>query len=162
MEDVAEVGAGEICAVFGVDCASGDTFTDGNLPYSMSSMYVPDPVISLSIKPKRSSDADAFSKAMNRFQREDPTFRLRVDEESEETIISGMGELHLEVYVERLRREYKVDCVTGQPRVAYRETITQHTEYDYLLKRQTGGPGEFARVMGFIEPNPENPEKNKF
>lgn len=162
MEDVAEVGAGEICAVFGVECASGDTFTDGNLPYSMSSMYVPDAVISLSIKPKRSSDADAFSKAMNRFQREDPTFRLHVDDESEETIISGMGELHLDIYVERLRREYKVDCETGQPRVAYRETITRRTDFDYLLKRQSGGPGDFARIMGYIEPNEEDAEKNTF
>lgn len=162
MEDVAEVGAGEICAVFGVECASGDTFTDGGLPYSMSSMYVPEAVISLSIKPKRSSDADAFSKAMNRFQREDPTFRLHVDDESEETIISGMGELHLDIYVERLRREYKVECETGQPRVAYRETITKHADFDYLLKRQSGGPGDFARVLGWIEPNEDDPQMNKF
>lgn len=162
MEDVAEIGAGEICAVFGVDCASGDTFTDGNLPYTLSSMYVPDAVMSLSIKPKRSSDADAFSKAMNRFMREDPTFRLHVDEESEETIISGMGELHLEIYVERLRREYKVDCETGKPRVAYRETITQRAEFDYLFKRQSGGPGDYAKVVGYIEPNPDHPEDNRF
>jgi elongation factor G len=162
MEDVQEVGAGEICAVFGVECASGDTFTDGNLPYAMSSMYVPDAVMSLSIKPKRSSDADNFSKAMNRFQREDPTFRLHVDEESEETIISGMGELHLEIYIERLRREYKVDCETGQPRVAYRETITRRADFDHLLRRQTGGPGDFARVLGWIEPNAEHPERNHF
>ncbi|TQN68937.1 Elongation factor G [Colletotrichum shisoi] len=161
MEDVNEVGAGEICAVFGVDCASGDTFTDGNLPYTMSSMFVPDAVMSLSIKPKRSSDADNFSKAMNRFQREDPTFRLHVDEESEETIISGMGELHLEIYVERLRREYKVDCETGKPRVAYRETISRKAEYDFLLRRQTGGPGDYARVAGWIEPF-EDPENNLF
>ncbi|KAI1108823.1 elongation factor G 1 [Nemania sp. NC0429] len=161
MEDVSEVGAGEICAVFGVDCASGDTFTDGNLPFTMSSMFVPDAVMSLSIKPKRSTDADNFSKAMNRFQREDPTFRLTVDEESEETIISGMGELHLEIYVERLRREYKVDCITGQPRVAYRETIGQRADFDYLLRRQTGGPGDYARVVGWIEPSPEA-EKNVF
>lgn len=153
MEDVSEVGAGEICAVFGVDCASGDTFTDGGLPYTMSSMFVPDAVMSLSIRPKRSADADNFSKAMNRFQREDPTFRVHVDPESEETIISGMGELHLEVYVERLRREYKTDCVTGQPRVAYRETISRRAEFDYLLRRQSGGPGDFARVAGWIAPN---------
>ncbi|KAK0735056.1 elongation factor G, mitochondrial [Lasiosphaeria miniovina] len=162
MEDVAEIGAGEICAVFGVECASGDTFTDGRLPYGMSSMFVPDAVMSLSIKPKRSSDADGFSKAMNRFMREDPTFRLHVDEESEETIISGMGELHLDIYVERLRREYKVDCETGQPRVAYRETINTRTEFDYLLKRQSGGPGDYARVLGWIGPNEENREDNKF
>ena len=161
MEDVSEVGAGEICAVFGVECASGDTFTDGNLPYTMTSMFVPDAVMSLSIKPKRTTDADNFSKAMNRFQREDPTFRLYVDEESEETIISGMGELHLEIYIERLRREYKVDVVTGQPRVAYRETISQRADFDYLLRRQTGGPGDFARVGGWIEPHTE-PEKNLF
>ncbi|AEO70534.1 01818898-4a2b-41f6-ad44-ca9129b79fc2 [Thermothielavioides terrestris] len=162
MEDVSEIGAGEICAVFGVECASGDTFTDGRLPYGMSSMFVPDAVMSLSIKPKRSSDADAFSKAMNRFMREDPTFRLHVDEESEETIISGMGELHLEVYVERLRREYKVDCETGKPRVAYRETITKRADFDYLLKRQTGGPGDYARVVGFIEPNEKSADSNYF
>lgn len=162
MEDVGEVGAGEICAVFGVECASGDTFTDGQLPYTMTSMFVPDAVMSLSIKPKRTSDADAFSKAMNRFQREDPTFRLHVDEESEETIISGMGELHLEIYVERLRREYKVDCEVGQPRVSYRETISQRAEFDYLFKRQSGGPGDFARVVGYIEPNAEDREANHF
>ncbi|CAK7227298.1 Elongation factor G, mitochondrial [Sporothrix bragantina] len=162
MEDVAEVGAGEICAVFGVECASGDTFTDGQMPYTMTSMFVPDAVMSLSIKPKRTSDADAFSKAMNRFQREDPTFRLHVDEESEETIISGMGELHLEIYVERLRREYRVDCEVGQPRVAYRETISRKAEFDYLFKRQSGGPGDFARVVGWIEPNEEDKEGNYF
>ncbi|KAK7961853.1 Elongation factor G- mitochondrial [Apiospora aurea] len=162
MEDVNEVGAGEICAVFGVECASGDTFTDGNLPYTMSSMFVPDAVMSLSIKPKKSTDADNFSKAMNRFQREDPTFRLHVDEESEETIISGMGELHLEIYIERLRREYKVDCITGQPRVAYRETITQRADFDYLLRRQSGGPGDYAKVGGWIEPNPDSEEANAF
>ncbi|KAK4231160.1 mitochondrial elongation factor g 1-like protein [Podospora fimiseda] len=162
MEDAAEIGAGEICAVFGVECASGDTFTDGRLPYGMSSMYVPDAVMSLSIKPKRSSDADAFSKAMNRFMREDPTFRLHVDEESEETIISGMGELHLDIYVERLRREYKVDCETGKPRVAYRETISRRADFDFLLKRQSGGPGDYARVVGFIEPNEKDKEANYF
>jgi elongation factor G len=162
MEDVSEIGAGEICAVFGVDCASGDTFTDGGLPYSMSSMYVPDAVMSLSIKPKRSSDADNFSKAVNRFQREDPTFRLHVDPESDETIMSGMGELHLEVYAERLRREYNVECVVGQPRVAYRETVSRRAAFDYLLKRQTGGPGDFARVAGWIEPLGEGVESNEF
>jgi elongation factor G len=161
MEDVQEVGAGEICAVFGVDCASGDTFTDGNLPYTMQTMFVPDAVMSLSVKPKKSGDADNFSKAMNRFQREDPTFRLRVDGESEETIISGMGELHLEIYLERLRREYKVDCETSQPRVAYRETITNRADYDFLLKKQTGGPGDYARVAGFVEPYAK-PEENYF
>lgn len=152
MEDVTEIGAGEICAVFGVDCASGDTFTDGALDYSMTSMFVPEPVISLAIKPKDQKDLSNFSKAMSRFQREDPTFRIHVDDESQETIISGMGELHLDIYVERMRREYGVICVTGQPQVAYRETITEKVEFDHLLKKQTGGPGDFARVIGWMEP----------
>lgn len=152
MEEVPEIGAGEICAVFGVDCASGDTFTDGQLAYSMTSMFVPEPVISLSIKPKNSKESNNFSKAMNRFTREDPTFRVHVDAESQETIISGMGELHLDIYVERMRREYKVDCETGQPQVAYRETITQHVPFDHLLKKQTGGAGDYARVVGWLEP----------
>lgn len=152
MEEVTEIGAGEICAVFGVDCASGDTFTDGQLGYSMSSMFVPEPVISLSIKPKNNKDAANFSKAMARFQREDPTFRVTHDAESEQTIISGMGELHLDIYVERMRREYRVDCETGQPQVAYRETIGKRVEFDHLLKKQSGGPGDYARVAGWMEP----------
>ncbi|MCJ1304736.1 Elongation factor G, mitochondrial, partial [Hypocenomyce scalaris] len=152
MEDVQEIGAGEICAVFGIECASGDTFTDGILGYSMTSMFVPEPVISLSIKPKNNKDAANFSKAMSRFQREDPTFRVHVDAESQETIISGMGELHLDIYVERMRREYKVDCETGQPQVAYRETISEKVKFDHTLKKQTGGAGDFARVVGWMEP----------
>jgi elongation factor G len=117
-----------------------------------TSMFVPEPVISLSIKPKNSKDSNNFSKAMARFQREDPTFRVHVDSESQETIISGMGELHLDIYVERMRREYKVDCETGQPQVAYRETITKHVPFDHLLKKQTGGAGDYARVVGWMEP----------
>lgn len=163
MEEVSSIGAGEICAVFGVDCASGDTFTDGQLGYSMTSMFVPEPVISLSIKPKNNKDASNFSKAIARFQREDPTFRVHFDTESEETIISGMGELHLEVYVERMRREYRVDCETGQPQVAYRETLTKKVDFDHLLKKQTGGPGDYARVAGWMEPKEGGSlEGNKF
>ncbi len=124
-------------------------------------MFVPEPVISLSIKPKVTKDTANFSKAMNRFQREDPTFRVHVDPESQETIISGMGELHLDIYVERMRREYKVDCETGQPQVAYRETITQRVEFDHLLKKQTGGAGDYARVVGYMEPTEES-ESNHF
>lgn len=161
MEEVQEIGAGEICAVFGIDCASGDTFTDGQLGYSMTSMFVPEPVISLSIKPKDNKDLPNFSKAMARFQREDPTFRVHVDIESSETIISGMGELHLDIYVERMRREYKVACETGQPQVAWRETITQRVDFDHTLKKQTGGAGDFARVVGYLEPSGAL-EENKF
>ncbi|WPK27738.1 hypothetical protein PUMCH_005136 [Australozyma saopauloensis] len=153
MEDVDEIGAGEICATFGIDCASGDTFIGHNAvnEITMSSMFVPDAVISLSIEPK-TKDSGNFSKAMNRFQREDPTFRVRFDPESKETVISGMGELHLEIYVERIKREYGVDCVTGKPQVAYREAITTPTAFDYTHKKQSGGAGQFGRVIGDFKP----------
>lgn len=160
MEDVDEVGAGEICATFGVDCASGDTFTDGECKYTMSSMFVPDSVISLSIAPK-TKDSPNFSKALNRFQKEDPTFRVKFDAESKETIISGMGELHLEIYVERMKREYNVDCVTGQPQVAYRETISGSVPFDFTHKKQSGGAGQYAKVMGEMGPS-EDAAKNTF
>ncbi|GEQ68997.1 hypothetical protein JCM33374_g2667 [Metschnikowia sp. JCM 33374] len=153
MEDVDEIGAGEICATFGIDCASGDTFIGqgSSKNITMSSMFVPDAVISLSIEPK-AKDNGNFSKAMNRFQKEDPTFRVRYDPESKETVISGMGELHLEIYVERIKREYGVDCVTGKPQVAYREAITTSTEFDYTHKKQSGGAGQFGKVMGVFSP----------
>ncbi|KAJ2105673.1 Elongation factor G, mitochondrial [Coemansia sp. RSA 376] len=151
MEDVDSVGAGEICALFGIDCASGDTFTDGTINCSMSTMFVPDSVISLSLTPK-DKNAPNFSKALNRFQREDPTFRVHVDAESKQTIISGMGELHLDIYVERMRREYNVDCITGKPQVAFRETATSKSKFAYTHKKQTGGSGQYGRVVGYIEP----------
>ncbi|KAK9453478.1 P-loop containing nucleoside triphosphate hydrolase protein [Dipodascopsis uninucleata] len=160
MEDVTEVHAGEICATFGVDCSSGDTFTDGSISVAMTSMFVPEPVISLSIAPK-SRDNGNFSKAINRFQKEDPTFRVKFDSESKETIISGMGELHLEIYVERMKREYSIDCVTGQPQVAYRETILQEVDFDYTHKRQSGGAGQYAKIMGSVKPIGYNKE-NEF
>ncbi|VEU21852.1 DEKNAAC102848 [Brettanomyces naardenensis] len=147
MEDADEVGAGEICATFGIDCSSGDTFTDGSVNYSMSSMFVPDAVVSLSIAPA-TKDAANFSKAVNRFQKEDPTFRVHYDKDSKETIISGMGELHLEIYIERMRREYNVECTVGRPRVAYRESILGSAPFDYTHKKQTGGAGQYAKVMG--------------
>ncbi|KAF9931605.1 Elongation factor G, mitochondrial [Linnemannia zychae] len=151
LEDVDEIGPGEICAMFGVDCSSGDTFTDGALQYTMTSMFVPNPVISLSLKPK-GKETPNFSKALNRFQKEDPTFKVHVDSETKETIISGMGELHLEIYVERMRREYNVDCVTGKPQVAFREAITEGSKFNYTHKKQTGGSGQYGRVQGYIEP----------
>ncbi|KAF9132698.1 Elongation factor G, mitochondrial [Mortierella sp. 14UC] len=151
LEDVDEVGPGEICAMFGVDCSSGDTFTDGALQYTMTSMFVPNPVISLSLKPK-GKETPNFSKALNRFQKEDPTFKVHVDSETKETIISGMGELHLEIYVERMRREYNVDCVTGKPQVAFREAITDGSKFNYTHKKQSGGSGQYGRVQGYIEP----------
>ncbi|EIW77598.1 elongation factor G mitochondrial, partial [Coniophora puteana RWD-64-598 SS2] len=151
MEDIESIGPGEICAIFGVECSSGDTFTDGSTSLSMTPMFVPDPVISLAVKPA-GKETPNFSRALNRFQKEDPTFRVHLDPESKETIISGMGELHLEIYVERMRREYNVECTTGKPRVAFRETITQRAEFAFTHKKQTGGQGQFARISGYIEP----------
>lgn len=154
MEDIQEAHAGQIVAVFGVDCASGDTFTDGSVKYTMTSMNVPEPVMSLAVNPISKDSGGQFSKALNRFQREDPTFRVGLDPESGQTIISGMGELHLDIYVERIRREYKVDAKVGKPRVNFRETITQRAEFDYLHKKQSGGQGQYGRVCGYIEPLP--------
>ncbi|KAF9937916.1 Elongation factor G, mitochondrial [Modicella reniformis] len=151
LEDVDEIGPGEICAMFGVECSSGDTFTDGSLQYTMTSMFVPKPVISLSLKPQ-GKETPNFSKALNRFQKEDPTFTVHVDAETKETIISGMGELHLEIYVERMRREYNVECITGKPQVAFREAITESAKFNYTHKKQTGGAGQYGRVQGYIEP----------
>ncbi|KAJ7132875.1 elongation factor G, mitochondrial [Mycena crocata] len=160
MEDIDYIGPGEICAMFGVECSSGDTFTDGSTSFSMTSMFVPEPVISLAIK-AQGIETPNFSRALNRFQKEDPTFRVHIDHESKETIISGMGELHLEIYVERMRREYNVDCITGKPRVAFRETITQKSEFVYVHKKQTGGAGQYAKVAGYLEPMEIDPETGK-
>ncbi len=152
MEDLQECGCGEIAALFGIDCASGDTFCHPDLNYSMTSMFVPNPVISLSIEPVDKKAADNMAKALNRFTKEDPTFRTFVDPESNQTIIQGMGELHLEVYVERMKREYKAEVVIGKPEVAYREAISKRAEFNYTHKKQTGGSGQYARVAGYIEP----------
>ena len=152
MEDINEGGAGDIVALFGVDCASGDTFTSGGLNYSMASMFVPEPVISLSIEPKDKQAAIQMSKALNLFTKEDPTFQTYTDPESGETIIKGMGELHLAVYVERMKREYNCEVTTGQPQVAYRESITTQGSFNYTHKKQSGGSGQYGRVAGFMEP----------
>ena len=152
MEDVEEVPAGHIGAMFGIDCASGDTFVSPAINYSMLAMHVMEPVISLSIVPKDNKAQINMSKALNRFTKEDPTFKTYVDHETGETIIQGMGELHLEVYVERMKREYKAEVTTGAPRVAYRETITQKALFNYIHKKQTGGAGQYGRVAGFMEP----------
>lgn len=155
MEDINEAGSGDIVALFGVDCASGDTFTENSLNLAMTTMFVPEPVISLAIKPKDKKSSDNLSKALNRFTKEDPTFRTFVDPESNETIIRGMGELHLDIYIERMKREYKIELDTGMPQVAYRETITQASRFDYTHKKQTGGAGQYGRVAGILEPNSE-------
>ena len=152
MHDIEAANAGDIVALFGVDCASGDTFTDGDVEYTMTSMFVPEAVVTLAVEPQKKEGLANFSKALNRFSKEDPTFRVGRDEESGQTIIGGMGELHLEVYIERIRREYGVDVEVGAPQVAYRETITQRSDFVYTHKKQTGGSGQFAKVGGWIQP----------
>ena len=155
MEDIEAIPAGYIGALFGIECASGDTFIDPDINLTMTSMFVPDPVISLAIVPKDNKAQINMSKALNRFTKEDPTFRTHVDSETNETIIEGMGELHLEVYVERMKREYNAEVTTGNPRVAYRETITQRADFNYTHKKQTGGSGQYGRIAGYIEPYAE-------
>ena len=152
MEEIDECSSGDIVALFGVDCASGDTFTSEEISCSMTSMHIPEPVISLAVIPVDNKAQINMSKALNRFTKEDPTFRSFVDHETGETIISGMGELHLEVYIERMKREYKAEVQAGAPQVAYRETITARADFNYTHKKQTGGSGQFGRVAGFIEP----------
>ena len=152
MEEIDSCGPGDIVALFGVDCASGDTFTAEGLSASMSSMHIPEPVISLAVIPVDNKAQTNMSKALNRFTKEDPTFRTYVDHETGETIISGMGELHLDVYIERMKREYKAEVQAGAPQVAYRETITMQAAFDYTHKKQTGGSGQYGRVAGYLEP----------
>ena len=161
MVDITEAGAGDIVALFGIDCASGTTFTDGKNHYNMTSMHVPNPVIELVIEAKNRDDLDNMSKALNRFTKEDPTFQVEVNKESGETIIKGMGELHLDVYIERMRREYKVDVQTGAPQVAYRETITREAKFEYTHKKQTGGSGQFAKMSGVMRPMPVEGDSEK-
>ncbi|CAI2358758.1 unnamed protein product [Moneuplotes crassus] len=155
MEDISEAGPGDICAMFGVECASGETFTTGS-KLAMTSIHVPDPVMSLTIKPKDRNDLTKFLNALRRFEREDPTFVVAQNPESEEIIISGMGELHLFIYAERLRREYDIPVVVGNPTVNYRETVTEKYEFTYLHKKQSGGAGQYAKIMGYVEPNTED------
>ena len=158
-EDLTQATAGDIIAVVGVDCASGDTFCDDSINVTMESIFVPDPVIELSIKPAKQEDLVKMSKALNRFMKEDPTFRVFVDKESNETRIAGMGELHLEIYVERIQREYKANVIVGQPKVNYREAPTAPATFDYKHKKQSGGSGQYGHVVGTLEPLPEDPNR---
>lgn len=155
MEDIESAGAGDIVAMFGVDCASADTFTDGTVALTLASMHIPDPVISLTVKTDTKGLAN-MSKALRRFTKEDPTFRVSADAQTGETVVSGMGELHLDVYIERMRREYGVAVEVSPPRVAYRETITVDALFDYTHKKQTGGAGQFGRVAGRVEVETEH------
>ena len=159
-EDLTEAHAGDIIALVGVDCASGDTYCRDGDNITMENMYVAEPVIELAIKPQKQDDMVKMSKALNRFMKEDPTFRVFVDKESNETRIAGMGELHLEIYVERIKREYKADVIVGAPKVNYRECPTAPAEFDYKHKKQTGGSGQFAHIVGTLEPLPDDSESN--
>ena len=150
--------AGDIIAMVGVECASGDTFCGDGIKVTCESIFAPDPVISLAVRGEDNDQQMKMSKALGRFMREDPTFHVRTDEESGETVISGMGELHLDIYIERMRREYAVDVIVGAPQVNYREAITSTAEFDHLHKKQTGGSGQYAGVTGMIEPLAEDHE----
>jgi len=152
MEDIETAAAGDIVGLFGVDCHTGDTFVGSGPRLAMTSMHVPDPVISLSVTPADNKAQANMSKALGRFSKEDPTFRVTLDQESGETVISGMGELHLDVYVERMRREYNAEVATGAPQVAYREAVSRRADFDHLHKKQTGGSGQYAKVVGYLEP----------
>jgi len=155
MEDIERAEAGDIVALFGIDCASGDTFTSAGLSASMASMHVPDPVISLSVKPVDKQAQDNMAKALGRFTREDPTFRVSVDDETGDTIIQGMGELHLDVYIERMKREYKAEVEVSPPQVSYREAMSRAVSFDYTHRKQTGGSGQYAKMQGVLEPMEE-------
>ncbi len=159
-EEIEGAEAGDIIAVVGVDCASGDTFLGEGVRVSLENIFVADAVIRLSIEPKKRDDADKLSKALERFRREDPTFRVMTDEETGQTLIAGMGQLHLDIYVERIKREYNCECVIGEPRVAYRETPTKAVEFNYKHKKQSGGSGQYAHVVGILEPMPDNAEQH--
>lgn len=159
-EDVDSAGAGDIIAFVGVDCASGDTFCDDKLNYSLENIYTPEPVISLAVAPSKGADRDKLSKALQRFVREDPTFHVRTDHDTNETIISGLGELHLDIYIERIRREYGVELTVGAPKVNYKEAPTQVAEFNYKHKKQTGGSGQYGHVVGKLEPLPPEAEQD--
>jgi len=160
MQEIDEAHAGDVVAMFGVDCRSMDTFSDGNMDLAMSTMFVPEPVMSLAIKPADTTRMqNNFAKALTKFTKEDPTLRVRVDSETKETVLSGMGELHLEVYIERMKREYAVEVISGQPNVAYKETISSKTPFEWLHKKQTGGSGQYAKVVGYMEPMTEEEVK---
>ena len=158
-EDIESAGAGDIIAVVGVDCASGDTFLGGGLKLSLENIFVAEPVIRLSIEPAKRDDADKLGKALERFRREDPTFHVLSDEETNETLIAGMGQLHLDVYIERIKREYNCECIIGEPRVSYKERPTKRVEFDHKRKKQSGGSGQYGHVVGVMEPMPDDAEE---
>jgi elongation factor G len=160
-EDIDEGLAGDIIGVVGVDCASGDTFVGEGICCSLENIFVPEPVIRLSIAPKNRADADKLAKALERFRREDPTFHVMTDAQTDEILIAGMGQLHLDVYIEKLRSEHKCECVIGQPRVAYKQRPTKPVDFNHTLKKQSGGPGQFGHVIGRMEPLATRPDETE-
>lgn len=159
-EEIDSASAGDIVAIMGIDCASGDTYAADPKLCSLESMYVPEPVIKMAVQPRERSNSDKLGKALQRFRKEDPTFKVFTDEETGETIIAGMGELHLDIYVERIRREYKLEVDVGAPKVSYRETPTQAVEFNYKHKKQTGGSGQYAHIVGAFEVLPDGSEES--
>jgi elongation factor G len=159
-EDIDEANAGDIVAVLGVDCASGDTYCSERTYCTLQNMFVPEPVIRMAIAPTTRDGADRLSKALHRFRREDPTLHVSTDEETSETIIAGMGELHLDIYVERIRREYNVEVEVGAPRVNYREAPTQAAAFNTRHRKQTGGSGQYAHIVGRLDVLPDDAEEN--
>jgi elongation factor G len=151
-EDIDTASAGDIIAVMGIDSASGDTYAPDRDFCTLESMFIPEPVIKVAVNPASRADADKMAKALQRFRKEDPTFRVFTDEETNEILISGMGELHLDVYVERMKREYKVEVEVGAPKVSYRESPTREVEFNYKHKKQTGGSGQYAHIVGKLSP----------
>ncbi len=159
-EEIDEAGAGDIVAIMGIDAATGDTYATAPQTCTLESLYIPEPVIKVAVSPTRRADSDKMTKALQRFRKEDPTFRVFTDEETNEVIMAGMGELHLDIYAERIRREYGVDIEVGAPKVSYREAPTKEVAFDYKHKKQSGGSGQFAHIVGTIGPVPEGSEEN--
>ncbi|HJQ79945.1 MAG TPA: elongation factor G [Lacipirellulaceae bacterium] len=154
-EEVDSAEAGDIVAIMGIDCASGDTYSSEPKYCTLENIFVAKPVIKMSIAPLSRDNADRLGKALQRFRKEDPTFQVMTDEETGETVIAGMGELHLEIYVERIRREYRVEVEVGPPKVSYRESATKPVAFDYTHKKQTGGSGQYAHIVGQMSPMTE-------
>jgi elongation factor G len=154
-EEIDKATAGDIVAVMGIDCASGDTYASEQKYCTLESMFVPDPVITIAITPQSRGEGEKLGKALARFRKEDPTFRVQSDQETGEILVEGMGELHLDIYIERIRREYKVAVDIGPPKVRYREAPSQVAEFNFKHKKQTGGSGQYAHIVGKLEPLPE-------
>jgi len=159
-EEIDSASAGDIVAVMGIDAASGDTYASQNKFCTLESMYVPQPVIKVAVSPIGRNDGDKLGKALARFRKEDPTFRVMSDEETGEILIAGMGELHLDIYIERIRREYGVQVEVGPPKVSYREAPSKAVEFNYKHRKQTGGSGQYAHIVGVMEPLPDDSEES--